>query len=96
MTHRKTPVASEWLIYLERTPGAFGNLLEESGGSLARAAHRVAVARAMAWQQSTDVPTKTELYAAAHYVALKAGIKRVPAADALARECEMAGLLVLT
>ncbi len=93
---RRTPLPHEWLRHLEETPGAYAALLQEAHGSLAIAAHRVALARCQSWHQATDVPSRTELYAAAHVVAIKAGwAARIPTIDSLAMDCEAAGLLVL-
>jgi hypothetical protein len=84
----------EWLRALVEERDGYRRLLRESGG-LPEAAHRLARARCMTREVSTDVPTCIEVRAAAREIARHVPGTLVPRATTLARDCEALGLLLL-
>jgi hypothetical protein len=85
----------EWLRRLEEEPRRYRRLFEETG-SLALAAHRIASARCRTRAQWVAVPTGSELHAAAHELQRHVpAISHVPASDALADDCDAAGVPVI-
>lgn len=85
----------EWLIGLRERPDGYRRLLEEAG-SLPVAAWRLAQARCRASYRPTEVPSGTEVRAAAHELTAQLRLgTRVPPSTMLASECESAGLLVV-
>lgn len=91
-----SPSAREWLLRLERTPGAWAELLEVHGGSLALAAHCLARAKCAVRGYVEPVPTSHELHVAAREIHARAKIHTTcPKRHALADECIAEGLLVV-
>jgi hypothetical protein len=85
----------EWLLKLDSEPHAYARLVE-AAGSLAEAAYRLARARCRTSDRSTDVPSRSELGAAALRIVSRTGETRgAPTGLALARECESRGLPVI-
>ncbi len=84
----------EWLNGVIRERNGMRRLLAEEG-SLARAAHRLAVAKCLTFEFSTSVPTRREVRAAAVQIAQRVPGTNVPATAAIAADCEALGLLVL-
>ncbi|MFW6052051.1 MAG: hypothetical protein ACODAU_12815 [Myxococcota bacterium] len=92
---RTTAAPIEWLEGLKQKPEGYRALLEEAG-SLSAAAWRLARARCQAWHRPTNVPSSTEVRAAAQELAGRLRLaQRVPPSNMLASECESMGLLVL-
>jgi hypothetical protein len=85
----------EWLLKLDSEPEGYRRLIQEAG-SLAEAAYRLARARCRVSARSTEVPSRSELGAAALRIVTRTGDARpAPTGLALARECESRGLLVI-
>jgi len=84
----------EWLNAVIRERDGMRRLLAEEG-SLARAAHRLAVAKCLTLEVSTSVPTRREVRAAASQIASRVPGTQVPPTSAIAADCEALGLLVL-
>lgn len=85
----------EWLLKLDSEPHGYARLIEETG-SLAEAAYRLARARCRSSDRWTEVPSRSELGAAAlRIVTRTGGARTVPTGLALARECEARGLPVI-
>ena len=92
----ETERPTEWLRRLENRSLSYEDLVQESGG-LALAAYRVARARCMVGRVGVSVPTVRELGAAASEIVAHSrasGTRLEP--THLARECEDAGLDVIT
>lgn len=86
---------SEWLRRLREDPQCYHLLLEDAG-SLALAAHRIACARCRTRPTAMNVPTGSELHAAAREIqSYVASIDTVPPISDLAEDCESAGVPVL-
>lgn len=84
-----------WLLKLEGTHGAYRALLDEHGGKLGLAAHRLAASKLMA-QGLSGPPTMSDLRSAAHEIAARAGwILPIPPLRLLVDECALAGLIVV-
>lgn len=84
----------EWLNELIQTRDGYRRLLHEEG-SLPAAAHRLALAKCMSWSQSTHVPTRGEVKAAAREIANRVPGTTVPETASIVRECEALGLDVI-
>lgn len=84
----------EWLNELIQERDGYRRLLDEAG-SLSAAAHRLARAKCLAWQQSTGVPSRAELRAAAREIASRVPGTPVPEMAILIRDCEDLGLSVI-
>ncbi|MGF1465301.1 MAG: hypothetical protein ACFCGT_04135 [Sandaracinaceae bacterium] len=84
----------EWLIEITQHRDGFRRLLDESGG-LAEAAYRLARAKCITQERSTEVPTRGEVRAAARLIADKTGRDDVPRASVLFADLRAQGLLVL-
>ena len=92
----ETERPTEWLRRLEHEIMSYEELVSESGG-LALAAYRVARARCRVRSVGMCVPTQRELAAAAREIADRAPVAICRTeGDLLARECEEAGLRVIT
>ncbi len=85
---------TEWLLSLAQRRDGHHHLLEDTG-SLAVAAWRLAQARCRAAELATEIPSTIELRGAAREIARRCGLGDVPSASSLARDCAMAGLLVV-
>lgn len=85
---------TEWLLSLAQRRDGHQHLLEGTG-SLAVAAWRLAQAKCRAAELSSDVPSAIELRGAAREIARRCGLGDVPSASTLARDCAVAGLLVI-
>ena len=86
---------TEWLLSLAQRRDGHHDLLTDTG-SLAVAAWRLAHARCRAAEIATEVPSTIELRGAAREIARRCGLgDHVPSSSALARDCAMAGLLVI-
>jgi hypothetical protein len=86
---------TEWLRNL-RENGALYRQLLETTGSLALAAHRLALARCRVQPVPTSVPTQAELRVAAAEIARHVGLKTGSHVAELVADCETAGLTVIT
>ncbi len=85
----------EWLNGLRQRPQGYRSLLDEAG-SFAAAAWRIAQARCRSCELSTDIPTRSELRAAAYELVQRlGGDTGLPTATSLRTECEALGLMVL-
>lgn len=92
----ETERPTEWLRRLEHQNLTYEQLVSESGG-LAFAAYRIARARCRVRGLGMCVPTQRELAAAANEIANRAPVAVCRTeAQMLARECEEAGLSVIT
>jgi hypothetical protein len=92
----ETERPTEWLRRLEHRVMSYEQLVSESGG-LALAAYRIARARCRVRSLGMCVPTQRELAAAAREIEDRAPVRICRTdADLLARECEEAGLRVIT
>lgn len=85
---------TEWLLSLAQRRDGHHDLLTDTG-SLAVAAWRIAQAKCRAAEVSTDIPSTLELRGAAREIARRCGLGEPPSSSALARDCAMAGLLVI-
>ncbi len=84
----------EWLNELVQERDGYRRLLRESG-SLTQAAYRLARAKCLSWEQSTTVPTRIEVRAAAREIARRVPGVSVPETSTLVRDCEALGLSIL-
>ena len=85
----------EWLNGLAQRPQGYRSLLDEAG-SFAAAAWRIAEARCRSGEFSSEVPTRSELRAAAYELVKRlGGDNGLPTAKSLRAECEALGLMVL-
>jgi len=85
----------EWLRRLREEPQLYRLLLDDAG-SLALAAHRIACARCRTGPTAVNVPTGTEIHAAAREIQSHVpAIERVPRAIDLAGDCDAAGVPVI-
>jgi hypothetical protein len=85
----------EWIVSIERTPGGYAKLLEQSG-SLYVAAWRLARARCMIRSVSTNVPNAAEVYSAACEIVMRTSTTEIiPTKKALKSICESAGYPVV-
>ena len=84
----------EWLNFVIRERDGMRRLLDEEG-CLARAAHRLAVAKCQTFEVSTSVPTRREVRAAAVQIASRVPGTSVPGTAVIAADCEALGLNVL-
>jgi hypothetical protein len=84
----------EWLNELIQSRDGYRRLLSTEG-SLSAAAYRLALAKCMSWEQSTHVPSRSELRAAAREIARKIPGTAVPETSTLVRDCEALGLFVI-
>ena len=94
MDFDETERPTEWLRQLEHETLSYEELVSESGG-LAFAAYRIARARCRVRALGMYVPTLRELVAAAKEISDRAPVV-ICRTDSLARECEEAGLCVIT
>ena len=86
---------AEWLMRFDEEPRRYFDLLLATA-SLAVAAWRLARARCRIRPIPTNVPTSTELWAAAQRLALRVHLPAgLPSAARLAAECEAHGLVVI-
>lgn len=85
---------NEWLLSLAQRPHGHRYLLD-TAGSLAVAAWRLAEARLRASELPSEVPSTLELRGAAREIARRCDLGEPPSASVLARDCAMAGLLVI-
>lgn len=83
----------EWLNTLMEQRDGFLRLMEDAG-SLPVAAWRLARARCQTWEVPTDVPSTSDVVAAARLIARRVG-GHVPESTVLAAECESLGLMVV-
>jgi hypothetical protein len=92
----ETERPTEWLRRLEHQVMSYEELVTESGG-LALAAYRVARARCRVRSLGMCVPTQRELTAAAREIEARIAVTICRSeGELLARECEEAGLRVIT
>ncbi|MCC6878038.1 MAG: hypothetical protein IT378_27245 [Sandaracinaceae bacterium] len=84
----------EWLNELIQERDGYRRLLTECG-SLPAAAYRLARAKCLSHEQSTHVPTRLEVRAAARTIAKNVSGVRVPELSTLANDLEALGLAVL-
>jgi len=85
---------TEWLRCLRENGGLYRQLLETTG-SLALAAHRLALARCRIQPVPTTVPTQAELRVAAAEIARHVGLITRSQVGELVADCELAGLPVI-
>lgn len=88
---------TEFLLWLERSPEAHDSLLASSGGDLAIAAYRLAVAKLRCRSTSTPaIPTRAEVFVAAKDIAARSQFTdRVPPPQVLVGFIRAAGLMVI-
>lgn len=83
-----------WLVH--GGAAAYERMLDEHGGSLALAAHRLAAAKCRAWHRSLPVPTPVDVVVAAREIVDRTGgMRPVPSTTVLVSECVAAGLEVI-
>ena len=85
---------TEWLLSLTQHRDGHRALLS-STGSLAEAAWKLAQARCRAAEVASEVPSTIEVRGAAREIARRCELGDIPSASVLARDCAMAGLLVI-
>ncbi len=84
---------AEWLRRFDERRESYLELLEDSG-SLAVAAFRLARARCRIQPVGCSVPSKTELWSAAHRIAAQMSTtEQTPSSSRLMAECEAQGLI---
>ena len=85
---------TEWLLSLAQRRDGHHTLLSDTG-SLAVAAWRLAQARCRSSEIASDIPSSIEIRGAAREIARRCELGDIPSASVLARDCAMAGLLVI-
>ena len=85
---------SEWLRRFAEDGAAFRELWESSG-NIAVAAYRLARARCRTQPMASNLPTLTEVRAAADEIAARVGLPRTEHIGVLVADCELAGLTIV-